>query len=688
MSLSTRKGPFGLFWALVWLTLTLIIIQIAAFAMHFGEFLGAGTLLHQKDVAIPFSVVPEILWYFSGFLFVHFAYLCLIWGLARLLGKALSLSWNKTFYLGIGLWGLATVGVFLANQVYFPGSLFARLSSAVFTHDQSTILLFIIAGLIACLVFIVLAALLVKFAKHAFKTCLLVLFFLTGIALFFTLQSNNKVVHAKQFTSPNIFIIGLDSLRPDHTGLYGAEKSLIPKLDNFLEDSTYFTHAYSTLARTFPAWVSILTGQFPKENGARYDLIDVNKITLKNTLPQLLQHAGYETTYGTDDNRFAYVDEKFGFDNVIGTKLGFNDFLLGGMTDFPLTNLIANTSVGRFLFYYHYGNRAAYITYHPFTFSNMLSEFINKPKNKPLFMAVHFCLPHWPYAWAPTPSSKFPPKDNAQKHELYKQSIRAVDKQAFEFIETLNDRGLLENSIVLVLSDHAETFGLEGEGLLRQENYKSKQAIQNSPLLTLLKISDPDKLPFATGHGTDVLSLKQHQIVLAYQVFGKERNQSKAIHTPASLIDIKPTLLALAGVSDKNSTGLSFADEIKGKDTGLTAERPLYIESGFTPSAILTTHPSIKDLISIGFEYFRVEPHTNRMVIKDKMGQWILDSKQRVMLYGDWALAFYPTEGKPLPVLVNIKTGQWTDDMNSDFAKNSPVNELRDTMISFYNGEL
>src|SRR5690606_868871 len=56
---------------------------------------------------------------------------------------------------------------------------------------------------------------------------------------------------------PNIVIIGLDSLRYDAVG---RRPSLTPSIDAFMKESVSFSDATTPLARTFPSWVSLITG--------------------------------------------------------------------------------------------------------------------------------------------------------------------------------------------------------------------------------------------------------------------------------------------------------------------------------------------------------------------------------------------------------------------------------------------
>src|SRR5204863_1260045 len=139
-------------------------------------------------------------------------------------------------------------------------------------------------------------------------------------------------------------------------GYFGAGK-YTPHMDEFLNQATVFSESLTPLARTFPSWVSILTGAYPKNSNVRYNLSDQITFDLKQTLPSILRDHGYKTIYAIDETRFSNINESYGFDQIVAPPTGFNDFLIGTINDFPLSNLLVNTILGKYLFPYSYANR-------------------------------------------------------------------------------------------------------------------------------------------------------------------------------------------------------------------------------------------------------------------------------------------------------------------------------------------
>ena len=71
------------------------------------------------------------------------------------------------------------------------------------------------------------------------------------------------------------------------------------------------------------------------------------------------------------------------------------------------------------------------------------------------------------------------------------------------------------------------------------------------------------------------------------------------------------------------------------------------------------------------------------------MGDLIVSSKQFVDFYGPWVLSLYPQHEKPMiPILVNLKSGLWTDDLRTSFAKNSPAKEMLSKLRSFFGQDI
>jgi len=133
---------------------------------------------------------------------------------------------------------------------------------------------------------------------------------------------------------PNIVLLIVDSLRPDHLGIYGYPKDVSPRIDALARQSAVFTQAVAQAPWTLPSVASILTSLYPSEHGAVFPPDDRNwgikmrddAIVLRPeqkldraipTLAALLSAAGYRTA-GVTANAFC--------GSIFDIDSGFKDY--------------------------------------------------------------------------------------------------------------------------------------------------------------------------------------------------------------------------------------------------------------------------------------------------------------------------------------------------------------------------
>ena len=69
---------------------------------------------------------------------------------------------------------------------------------------------------------------------------------------------------------PNVILISIDTLRPDHLGCYGYGEETSPELDRFALDSVVFDRAAAHAPSTLPSHASLLTSLLPQHHGASH----------------------------------------------------------------------------------------------------------------------------------------------------------------------------------------------------------------------------------------------------------------------------------------------------------------------------------------------------------------------------------------------------------------------------------
>jgi arylsulfatase A-like enzyme len=677
-----KNSKSGLFGYLLLLTGIFALLEVSYFIQRGGIYLSEFTMV-TSHLNIPLKVIPGVIFFLFAQLCVHLGFTALIWGAARLVGVALKCQWKTVQTLGFNFWALGIVAVLVANQHFFPNSQFAALTGYHFDARVIEVIWSLLS--IICTLILFLAG--IGFIKTLPKLSRLLVgvIFVSSTAGFMTYHQSD-VRDASTSARPNIIIIGVDALRPDYLGFFGAD-DMTPNLDAFLKQSSTFASAMTPQARTFPAWMSILTGKYPKNVNARYDLQDRSTLKISDdTLPQVLRNEGYTTVFATDETRFSNIDKSFGFDTTITPPVGVNDFLLGSVNDFPMSNLIVNTALGKWLFPYSYGNRPAFITYDPDSFLKMLKPALSRPRDKPLFLAVHFCLPHFPYFWA---DYSFQETTRADVH--YHFAVYRADQQVGDFLALLDQNGILKHSIVILLSDHGEAMNLHGDRVTDRDMFiagsdNPKKIVPHYYPKSLEKQS----VNQSAGHGTDVLGLTQYHTVLAFRFYGVNAPTPRIVPDVVSLIDIKPTVLTLLGYASTADDGVSLTPVLfpTQQQTQLAA-RNLFMESDFSPQAVRTVHPETRKILFEGIDFFKIDPVTMQLVVKKSMGDLIISSKQYADLYDEWILALYPQPtGKMMPILVNLNSGLWTNDLSTPFALTSPASAMLASLKQFYATEL
>lgn len=684
MMLSSRnRSQQGIFGYLVLLTLFFVLVEISFFVLCNKAYLSDFRFM-VNQLHIPPSIVPAILVFVGAQALVHFAYCFAVWFIAVYSGYLFKLNADRKFKIAMLVWCVGMIAVFAANQHWFPNSRFTELTSLIFFDEAMAdhaftvfSFLFISAFAISCIGFLIWIA--DKSANYIMMLLLSIV--VSAWVIWVSLGLLNPLpepVIAKGSSQPNIFIIGVDSLRPDFLSYFGAEQAT-PFMDKLLGESTVFTEAVTPLARTFPSWVGILTGQYPRESGVRFNLASVNHFDFASTLPSRLKKAGYQTIYATDETRFSNIDQQFGFDQVISPPIGLNDFLLGSFNDFPLSNLVINTSIGRWLFPYSFANRPAFVTYDPDSFIALMKPALRQSHQQPLFMAVHFCLPHYPYLWAGLAGNQYSPQ------ERYRESVMRVDRQIGSFIGLLQSENLLEHAIVVLLSDHGEALEFSGDRITARENFLGKADKAGQPPRFYPPSLDEEAVNQSAGHGTDVLGIPQYHTLLAFKLFGMGEQHKGDVAGVVSLKDIKPALLALSGTEQQSST---LANIIRGNMTKLPVQH-VFMESDYSPESIRTVYPETRKVLLEGIQLFQIDPQSSRLTVKDTMGEMIIRSKQYADIYDHWMLALYPQESKQYTtILINLQTGKWTNNLHSKFARQSPAMHMLAAMNRFYGSDL
>lgn len=591
------------------------------------EFVLANHLI-TASLSVEDAMGSALAWQLAAFggalLLTHALFGLLVFALARLTEAAFPGGTIARREWLIAGWFALLVGlVMAANTTWNPASIFAGEES----WWRVTVLGLRPVQLIVAGVSLVLLALTFRAAPRlrlrnpvravaAAGVTILALF--TGLAL---PKVMNATAPAPAGAAPHIVIIGIDSLRNDLSVPRGGEAT-IPHIGDFLAGARRFDDTISPLPRTYGSWVSILTGRHPVSTNARVNLMPRKLVREGETLADALRAREYRAIYATDEVRFANFDQTFGFDELITPPVGAVDFLLGFAGDIPLVNLLASTRIGGGLFPSNHANRGAYVTYQPRHFTARLEHELSI--RGPSFLAIHLTLAHWPYAW----SGMKVPTVPQQYRPAYGKAIAEVDRQFRDVMRLLAEKHVLDNAIVVLLSDHGEALGAETDSMLRKTG-------------TSREIWDS-----LWGHGTSVMSPHQYGVLLAMHAYGRATlpGPQQNYDWPVSLEDLRPTLEHFAtGKAPAGVDGISLLPYLA--DPSLAPElekRVRFTETDFNTPSTLAGRYEASGIINEAAIYYELDRDSGWVQFRENRLPELLARKQRAALSSNTLLAAIP----------------------------------------------
>jgi len=280
--------------------------------------------------------------------------------------------------------------------------------------------------------------------------------------------------------APNILVIVVDTLRADHLSSYGYSRPTSSNLDRIAQQGVLFENAIATSSWTPPSHASLLTGRYPHEHGTEEKPYDGRY----PTIAQALRDRGYRTG--------AFSANVFLFCRRAGFGRGFIHFedyfhsaadmaartLYGRkLNDFVLPHLGFEDVPGR--------KRAADIN------RNFL-RWVEREPGVPFFAFLNYFDVHEPYL-PPQPyrsrfsmqrnpggilnalrfrrNPKLTPEQLQGERDAYDGGIAYVDEQIRLLLAELERRGLIQDTLVVITSDHGESLGEHGLFLHRNGLY-------------------------------------------------------------------------------------------------------------------------------------------------------------------------------------------------------------------------
>lgn len=271
--------------------------------------------------------------------------------------------------------------------------------------------------------------------------------------------------------APNILLLVLDTVRALSLSAYGYARPTTPNLAALAARGVRFDRAVATAPWTLPTHATLFTGRYPHEMSAGWSVpLDGSFPTLAERLTSL----GYST--GGFAANLRYCSYEFGVTRGFGYYRDYDVSISEMWRSSLLTSTLGLWIVQRLGGYSAPGRLWAD------RMNERLVTWLDDKKlrdpKRPFFAFVNYYDAHGPYE-PPAPfdtlfSGKEPPtRDSGSRDftreevlgliDAYDASIAYLDRELGILFDALQQRGLLENTIIIVTADHGEEFNEHGQ---------------------------------------------------------------------------------------------------------------------------------------------------------------------------------------------------------------------------------
>lgn len=344
-----------------------------------------------------------------------------------------------------------------------------------------------------------------------------------GLALVFALVPSCGC--ARDEKQPNVILVVIDTLRSDRVGCYGYPRPTTPVIDDLARTGVVFEECVAQAPWTLQSMPSMFTGSYSTQHRQWPDLRHV-------TLAESFSKAGYDT-FGLSANDLLTAELGYdrGFERYDSSSgpnhqdKSFDELLEVLWPQLDARQPSQGETKPLFLYLQPFDPHFVYNEHHEFDAQLPTDE--TEPVQPDGWQASQVAARGKP---APANDPGWKNELLALRHQrgLYDQEVRYADQVLGKLLDGLRARGLLEDAVVAIVSDH-------GEGLWEHVNKASAEKLREF---------GPNGF-FFQGHAHHVY---EEAIRTPFVLWGRGVPQGMRRTEPVENVDLFPTLCKLARV--------------------------------------------------------------------------------------------------------------------------------------------
>lgn len=311
---------------------------------------------------------------------------------------------------------------------------------------------------------------------------------LNGISLHDYHEVKTNPISSPRDDMPNVILLTVDTLTAEDMALYGYHLPTTPQLEAFANESYVFDNFFSSSNWTLPSVASLISGLYPSTSGVHQFNSYYLEEDRKKNIAQLLKDNGYQSSAivaNSNGHPLTFrITESFSavtelpIRKIFATDPIFSQ--LSRMKNYQTSSWVRDLTHVAFKTASYYLRDDDISLWGPELVFSRTLPFVSSLK-QPSFIWAHINPPHSPYLPAAPfkyqfgkfkefstlkdynehENGKYSPKQQAEVDQLrlrYDEFILDTDSRVGEFLKELKKMGRFEDSIIIITSDHGESF--------------------------------------------------------------------------------------------------------------------------------------------------------------------------------------------------------------------------------------